>query len=81
MSTTSHKSRTRTLSEAAMKKRVHTSKEDRSRTLAGKDLVKKVHDEGQTLKVLEREAEVKRGFEAKTTKSATPNNRRPSGKH
>ena len=80
MSTTSHKSRTRTLSEDAMKKRIHTSKEDRSRTLAGKDLVKKVHDEGQTLKVLEHEAEVKRGFEAKTTKSATPNNRRPSGK-
>ena len=64
-----------------MKKRVHTSKEDRSRTLAGKDLVKKVHDEGQTLKVLKREAEVKRGFEAKITKSAKPNTRRPSGKH
>jgi hypothetical protein len=58
MSTTSHKSRTRILSEEAMKVRVHTSREDRSRTLAGKDLMKKVHSEAQTLKSKKRSATV-----------------------
>jgi hypothetical protein len=57
MSTTSHKSRTRILSEVAMKNRVHTSREDRDLTDDGLD---KHHHEGTTLKVIEKAARVKR---------------------
>ena len=51
------KLRTRILSEAAMKTRVHTSREDRDRTVDG---LSKLHNEGVTLKVEEKAARIKR---------------------
>jgi len=56
MSTTSHKSRTRILSEAAMKSRVHTSQADRDLTWDGLSIH---HNEGAVLKVKARSGEVK----------------------
>lgn len=53
MSTTSHKSRTRTLSEQAMKSRVHTSRKDRDLTGDGLD---KHHHEATTLKAIAKSA-------------------------
>ena len=47
MSTTSHKSNTRIQSEAAMKNRVHTSREDRDLTSDG---VSKHHNEATAMK-------------------------------
>ena len=47
MSTTSHKSRTRILSEEAMKSRVHTSRQERDQTGDG---VSKNHNEATTMK-------------------------------
>jgi len=66
MSTTSHKSRTRILSEAAMKKRVHTSRKDRDLTVDGLD---KHHHERTTLKVVEKAARVKRAHMAGRAKA------------
>jgi hypothetical protein len=73
MSTTSHKSHTRILSEAAMKERVHTSREDRDLTGDGLD---KHHHEANTLKALEKAAAVKRKSVAQTTSQLTPNRSR-----
>jgi hypothetical protein len=56
MSTTSHKSNTRIQSEAAMKNRVHTSRQNRDLTADGLD---KYHHEAKTLKVLAKAAKVK----------------------
>jgi len=71
MSTTSHKSRTRILSEVAMKKRVHTSRAERDLTVDG---VSKLHNEGVTLKVAAKTAKVKRSSSALAAKKA-PSNR------
>lgn len=68
MSTTSHKSRTRTLSEKAMKGRVHTSRKDRDLTVDGLD---KHHHEGTTLKVRAKTSNAKTAASAKTAKRAT----------
>ena len=67
MSTTSHKSRTRTLSEAAMKNRVHTSRKDRDLTVDGLD---KHHHEGTALKVLAKSVKTKTVRAAITAKRA-----------
>ena len=56
MSTTSHKSRTRILSEAAMKERVHTTRADRDLTADGLD---KHHHEAKALKSLHRATSVR----------------------
>jgi hypothetical protein len=56
MSTTSHKSPARILSEKAMKARVHTARKDRDLTADGLD---KHHHEAKTLKVLAKTATVK----------------------
>jgi hypothetical protein len=58
MSTTAHKSRTRILSEAAMKSRVHTSRADRNLTGDG---LSKVHNEGVAMKVRAKVTQVKSG--------------------
>ena len=71
MSTTSHKSRTRVLSEAAMKTRVHTSRENRNLTGDG---VAKVHNEGLALKVAAKTTKAKSTATAAVTKK-TPTNR------
>jgi len=70
MSTTSHKSRTRILSEAAMKKRVHTSREDRDLTVDGLD---KHHHEANAVKALQKAATVKRTTIAHTTSQMNQN--------
>lgn len=62
MSTTSHKSRTRILSEKAMKSRIHTSRADRDLTVDGLD---KHHHEGKTLRVLAKRATLKVAAAAK----------------
>jgi len=56
MSTTSHKSPARILSEKAMKSRVHTSRKERDLTVDGLD---KHHHEGNTLKALAKSSKVK----------------------
>ena len=48
MSTASHKSRTRILSEKAMKERIHTSRKDRDLTVDG---LSKHHNEPMAMKV------------------------------
>lgn len=65
MSTTSHKSRTRILSEEAMKSRVHTSRKERDLTVDGLD---KHHHEGTALKVTEQTARARRSHLAKAAK-------------
>jgi len=65
MSTTSHKSNTRIKSEAAMKSRVHTSRQDRDLTVDGLD---KHHHEALTLKVKSYAATVKTAANALTAK-------------
>jgi hypothetical protein len=65
MSTTSNKSRTRTLSEAAMKNRVHTSRNARDLTADGLD---KHHHEGTALKVLAKSTKAKTVYTADTAK-------------
>lgn len=67
MSTTSHKSRTRILSEEAMKSRVHTPRKERDLTVDGLD---KHHHEAAALKAAERSARVKRSHHAKEAKAA-----------
>ena len=47
----------------------HESREDRARTNAGKTANSKVRSEGRTLAALERNAIVKRAFEAEEIKS------------
>lgn len=71
MSTTSHKSRTRILSEKAMKSRVHTSRQERDLTLDGLD---KHHHEGHTLKVLAKSSKAKVVVAAKSARK-TPSAR------
>jgi hypothetical protein len=66
MSTTSHKSRTRILSESAMKSRVHTSRKDRDLTVDGLD---KHHHEAVNLKVLAKTAKIKAATSARMAKS------------
>ncbi len=66
MSTTSHKSRTRILSEEAMKSRLHTPRTERDLTLDGLD---KHHHEGTTLKATEKASRVKRSHLAKEAKA------------
>ena len=56
MSTTSHKSPTRVLSEKAMKTRVHTSRKERDLTVDGLD---KHHHEANTLKAMAKTSKVK----------------------
>ena len=68
MSTTSHKSRTRKLSEAAMKTRVHTSRKDRDLTADGLD---KHHHEGKALKAMAKSSKVKTATVAKKSRSVT----------
>jgi len=65
MSTTSHKSRTRTLSEKAMKSRVHTSRKDRDLTADGLD---KHHHEATTLRAIAKSTRTKTAASAKTAK-------------
>jgi hypothetical protein len=65
MSTTSHKSRTRTLSEKAMKSRVHTSRKDRDLTSDGLD---KHHHEATTLKAIAKSTRAKTAASAKVAK-------------
>ena len=66
MSTTSHKSRTRILSEATMKTRVHTPRRERDLTVDGLD---KHHHEGTALKVRARSAKVKTSVLARSAKA------------
>jgi hypothetical protein len=66
MSTTSHKSNTRILSEKAMQTRVHTSRKDRDLTVDGLD---KHHHEGTTLRVLAEGATVKAAASATRAKN------------
>jgi hypothetical protein len=68
MSTTSNKSRTRKLSEAAMTKRVHTSRADRDLTVDGLD---KHHHEAKVMKAVAKSAKTKTAAVAKTAKSKT----------
>jgi len=56
MSTTSHKSRTRLLSEKAMTSRVHTSRAERDLTVDGLD---KHHHEARTIKARVRSGKAK----------------------
>ena len=70
MSTTSHKSRTRILSEVAMKQRIHTSRADRDLTVDG---LSKLHNEGVTLKVEAKTAKVKHRAEALASKKPPAN--------
>lgn len=65
MSTTSHKSNTRILSEKAMQGRVHTSRKDRDLTVDGLD---KHHHEGTALKFVAKSTTVKTMAGAKTPK-------------
>lgn len=65
MSTTSHKSHTRTLSEKAMKSRVHTSRKDRDLTVDGLD---KHHHEAKTSKAIAKAGRTKIAETAKTAK-------------
>lgn len=65
MSTTSHKSRTRALSEKSMKGRVHTSRKDRDLTGDGLD---KHHHEAASLKAIAKAARTKTAVSAKTAK-------------
>ena len=65
MSTTSHKSPARILSEKAIKTRVHTSRKDRDLTSDGLD---KHHHEAKTLKVLAKIATVKTAAKAAVAK-------------
>ena len=67
MSTTSHKSPARILSENAMKTRVHTSRKDRDLTSDGLD---KHHHEAKTLKVLAKTAKVKTVAKAAVAKKS-----------
>lgn len=70
MSTTSHKSRTRILSEAAMKTRVHLSRADRDMTTDG---LRTHHNEGAILKVAASSAKVKRTATAVAAKKIQMN--------
>ena len=70
MNTTSHKSRTRILSEVAMKQRVHTSRADRDLTTDG---LSKLHNEGVSLKVEATTAKVKRSAAALASKKIPAN--------
>jgi hypothetical protein len=65
MSTTSHKSKTRILSEKAMRSRVHTSRKDRDLTVDG---INKHHHEGAVLKFVAKSAKVKTMAAAKMAK-------------
>ena len=67
MSTTSHKSNTRIQSEAAMKNRVHTSRQKRDLSADGLD---KHHHEAKTLKVLAKVTSTKNASMAKRAKLA-----------
>ena len=67
MSTTSHKSPARILSEKAMKTRVHTARKDRDLTADGLD---KHHHEAKTLKVLAQTATVKTAAKAAVAKKS-----------
>jgi hypothetical protein len=69
MSTTSHKSRTRILSEAAMKSRVHTSRRERDLTVDGLD---KHHHESVSIKTREKSSRSKIAAGAKTAKHRIP---------
>jgi len=71
MSTTSHKSPARILSEKAMKSRVHTSRQERDLTLDGLD---KHHHEGHTQKALAKSSEAKVVLAAKSARK-TPSAR------
>lgn len=68
MSTTSHKSKTRIRSEAAMKTRVHTSREARDMTLDGLD---KHHHEDQALRAFAKAAKTKTANSAHLAKKGT----------
>jgi hypothetical protein len=67
MSTTSHKSPTRILSEKAMKDRVHTSRTDRDLTADGLD---KHHHEAKALKAVAKSAKTKTVSAARRAKAA-----------
>jgi hypothetical protein len=67
MSTTSHKSPARILSEKAMKTRVHTARTDRDLTADGLD---KHHHEAKTLKVLAKSAKVRTVAKAAVAKKS-----------
>jgi hypothetical protein len=69
MSTTSHKSRTRILSEAAMKHRVHTSRSERDLTVDGLD---KHHHEAAAIKAREKSSRSKTAAGARTAKHRLP---------
>jgi hypothetical protein len=66
MSTASHKSRTRILSEEAMKRRVHTSRQERDLTGDG---VSKHHNEATALKAKSTAARTKITKAASTAKA------------
>jgi len=68
MSTTSHKSPTRVLSEKAMKTRVHTSRKERNLTVDGLD---KHHHEGHALKVLAKSSKVRVVAAARNTRTVS----------
>jgi len=65
MSTTSHKSPTRVLSEKAMTSRVHTARADRDLTVDGLD---KHHHEAKTIKALAKSGKTKTIAQAKAAK-------------
>jgi hypothetical protein len=67
MSTTSHKSRTRKLSEAAAKARVHSSRKERDLTADGLD---KHHHEATSLRARAKSTKVKTAAAAKTAVKA-----------
>lgn len=71
MSTTSHKSPTRLLSEKALKSRVHTSRQERDLTLDGLD---KHHHEGHTQKALAKSSKARVVVAAKSARK-TPSAR------
>jgi len=66
MSTTSHKSRTRILSEKAMKERVHTARKDRDLTIDGmskhhnEPVIMQVRAAAESVKITEMAAIAKR---------------------
>jgi hypothetical protein len=67
MSTTSHKSNTRIQSEAAMKNRVHTSRQKRDLTADGLD---KHHHEATALKVRAKKQAIQTSVKAIETRKA-----------
>jgi hypothetical protein len=77
MSTTSHKSRTRKLSEVAMKSRVHSPRKERDLTADGLD---KHHHEATSLKARAKSTKVKTAASAKTAVKAAKATKAASAK-